>query len=370
MDGNLENMQNITGKIKSLEIDKTLSKKGKCAESKAVGDALATKVSITDIVDDLTSVSDDKPLSANQGRLLKRQIDDVDPHYAENMIYGDTNVKDALNNTHRAIGYTSTKNYLPNTMVSNIRYGVSCTLNDDKSFTLNGTNTKGSKIYLNLVGDGQHYIYEEIAGLEDGVEYIISGCPSGGTGANYSIASICQKADGSTFSFDDSGNGNTFTHEKGNKYRIYIGIDSNVTITNVTFKPMIRKASEDATYMPHVSVKSEIGKIIVDENLSVTVKASTATSIKSLTNLARGTYIATLRAIGSASTYINGAIWVNGVEKDVNVSFSNQSGISSQSSVTSIFNINSKTDTVDFKILSGVDLTNRAGQQIRVMKIA
>lgn len=96
MEGNLEQMQNITGKIKELEIDKTLSKKGKCAESKAVGEALATKVSITDIVDDLTSVADDKPLSANQGRVLKKQIDDVDPHYAENVGYGDTTVKDAL----------------------------------------------------------------------------------------------------------------------------------------------------------------------------------------------------------------------------------------------------------------------------------
>lgn len=102
MDGNIEKMQSLTGRIKALAIDTTLTKKGMCAEAKATGEALATKVNITDIVDDLTSVADDKPLSANQGRLLKKQIDEIDPHYAENVIYDDTNVKDALDKVSNA----------------------------------------------------------------------------------------------------------------------------------------------------------------------------------------------------------------------------------------------------------------------------
>ena len=96
MNGNLKNLQSLTGKIKSFRIDTTLTKKGMCAESKAVGDALAAKVNISDIIDDLLSVASDKPLSANQGRLLKKLIDEIDPHYAENVLYNDTNVKDAL----------------------------------------------------------------------------------------------------------------------------------------------------------------------------------------------------------------------------------------------------------------------------------
>ena len=67
----------VLGK-KVLFVDTTLTKKGMSAEAKATGDALATKVNITDIVDDLTSVADDKPLSANQGRILKKQIDEID----------------------------------------------------------------------------------------------------------------------------------------------------------------------------------------------------------------------------------------------------------------------------------------------------
>ena len=103
MDGNIEKMQSLTGRIKGLGIDKTLTKKGMCAEAEAVGKALATKVSITDIVDDLTSVADDKPLSANQGRLLKKQIDEIDPHYAENVVYDKTNVKSALDDLKATI---------------------------------------------------------------------------------------------------------------------------------------------------------------------------------------------------------------------------------------------------------------------------
>ena len=96
MNGNLKNLQSLTGKIKSFRIDTTLTKKGMCAEAEATGKALATKVSITDIVDDLLSVASDKPLSANQGRLLKKQIDEIDPHYAENVVYDNTNVKSAI----------------------------------------------------------------------------------------------------------------------------------------------------------------------------------------------------------------------------------------------------------------------------------
>ena len=87
MDGNIEKVQSLTGKIKTLAIDTTLTKKGMCAEAEATGEALATKVNISDIVDELTSVADDKPLSANQGRVLKKQIDEIDPHTAENVVY-------------------------------------------------------------------------------------------------------------------------------------------------------------------------------------------------------------------------------------------------------------------------------------------
>lgn len=151
MNGNIENMQSLTGRIKALAIDTTLTKKGMCAEAEATGKALATKVSITDIVDDFLSVATDKPLSANQGRLLKKQIDEIDPHNAENVVYGDTNVKNALDGVCgdiddivRTIGYTASKNILGlasivgKTITHN---GVSITNTSQNTYTINGTPT-------------------------------------------------------------------------------------------------------------------------------------------------------------------------------------------------------------------------------------
>ena len=146
-------------------------------------------------------------------------------------------------------------------------------------------------------------------------------------------------------------------------------VAANVTVNNVTFYPMIRKATEDNTYEPCVSVKSNIGRIILDETLDVTIKAGNITEIKSISNLPKGSYMATFRTIGLPNSYINGSIYVNTVERDVNVSFSNSTVISPQCSISSLININSKTDVIKFKMLSGVDLTNREGQQIRIVRI-
>ena len=179
MDGNIENMQSLTGRIKGLGIDKTLTKKGMCAEAEATGKALATKVSITDIVDDLLSVASDKPLSANQGRLLKKLIDEIDPHYAENVLYNDTNVKDALDKVSNAeniaydgdksvqgaidevkgaIGSTST-NLIPYPYIvsTHEHNGISYTELGDGRIKANGTNSGGaSGLYL------QNYVTQKL----------------------------------------------------------------------------------------------------------------------------------------------------------------------------------------------------------------
>jgi hypothetical protein len=52
----------------SIELDPTLSIEGMAADAKAVGD---TKISYTDVVDNLTSTSTNLPLSANQGKVLQ-----------------------------------------------------------------------------------------------------------------------------------------------------------------------------------------------------------------------------------------------------------------------------------------------------------
>ena len=105
LNGNVDILNGLNGKITAIPlIDKTLTKENCTAEAKAVGDALAKKVNVIDIVDNLATEDSNRPLSAKQGVEIKRRIDDIDPHFAENVIYGDTNVKDAIDEAVSTLG--------------------------------------------------------------------------------------------------------------------------------------------------------------------------------------------------------------------------------------------------------------------------
>ena len=178
---------------------------------------------------------------------------------AEKIVYDNSfsdvsanNVQGTIDEIVSAIGGTRpSKNFLPNNIHSNSQYGIICTVNVDKSITLNGTSTNIARVVWNLVGKAHENIYEEIEGLEDGVEYILSGSTEGCDEETYGIYAVCEKSDGTTFPIDEYVGNNVFTHEEGNKYRIYIGVSSNVTVNNVTLYPMIRKSTEDDTYVPY-----------------------------------------------------------------------------------------------------------------------
>lgn len=81
MAGNVENnqaMNQLKGNVFVIpSVDSTLSKEGYAADAKATGDGLAARVKTADIVDNLVSTEADKPLSAKQGALLKKQIDEL-----------------------------------------------------------------------------------------------------------------------------------------------------------------------------------------------------------------------------------------------------------------------------------------------------
>ena len=91
MDGTLEKNQSLSelkGRVFAIpSVDDTLTKKGHSADAKAVGDALEKKVSTEDVVDNLTSAEGKKPLSANQGKILKDALDKINTSQAATVGY-------------------------------------------------------------------------------------------------------------------------------------------------------------------------------------------------------------------------------------------------------------------------------------------
>lgn len=151
------------------------------------------------------------------------------------------------------LGYLTTeKNLLPGRMFAESKTlsGVTVTVHEDNSFTLNGTASQGIQITLapNVI-------------LEDGVEYILNGCPSGGSKDTYCLVTT-ERSSGSTTPIYDTGDGVKFTGD-GESFSTNLLIASGTTLDNLTFKPMLRLASiEDDTYEAYgLNVKNKLKEI-------------------------------------------------------------------------------------------------------------
>lgn len=107
MDGNVETNQtvyNLNGKIISIPVvDSTLLKEGHAADAKVTGEELEARVKKSDIVDNLTTEDARKPLSANQGKVLKKMLDDMTTSGAGSVGYDNTTSGLAANNMQSAI---------------------------------------------------------------------------------------------------------------------------------------------------------------------------------------------------------------------------------------------------------------------------
>lgn len=129
---------------------------------------------------------------------------------------------------------TSGKNLFEIVATSTTSHDVTFTINDDGSVIANGTAS----------GD----IYFEVGTFDLSGEYILSGCPAGGTDStyfidmvNFGVASIAS----------EYGSSATLTND-GTSLNIRIRIMSGTTVNNLTFYPMVRPSSiEDATYEPY-----------------------------------------------------------------------------------------------------------------------
>ena len=154
------------------------------------------------------------------------------------------------------------KNLLLNIATSRTISDVTFTVNEDGSVTCNGTNHGNDAIIFELNYPG--------VVLPEGV-YITSGCPAGGSQlGGYKI----QYNNGSSWYYE-LGSGNTFTLSGSLNYRSRILISKNVTVTNLTFYPMLRLASiADDTYEPYIE-NTEVDVIL--PGIAVTAGTNTLT---------------------------------------------------------------------------------------------
>ena len=143
---------------------------------------------------------------------------------------------------------THGKNLLNTIITSQTVNGVTFTVNDDKSVTVNGTAT--DTCIIPLTPSGLVFPSET---------YILSGCPLGGNGANkYSL-----RWNGTAKIVDEIGEGLSISPDASETVQFYILVRSGVTCNNLVFKPMLRLASiEDDTYEPYTEQILHLDRVL------------------------------------------------------------------------------------------------------------
>lgn len=136
------------------------------------------------------------------------------------------------------------------TLTSRTISGITYTINDDKSITANGTATANST--LNLVGGGNNYPLN----LESG-DYTLSGCKDGSKDTY-----MLEIYNGTAYKGNVDGN-TSINFSEDTAIRAYITVKNGVTLSNVTFYPMLYKGTQEKEYeqfgaMPSTQYSSEI----------------------------------------------------------------------------------------------------------------
>ena len=195
-------------------LDSTLTKQGIAAESQAVGDAILKARIVDRASGELISLADsaEQPLQSMK-------------------IYGKTEQFTTTGKNKLPYPYTNTTITLK---------GVTFTDNGDGTITCNGTAEETVFFRLRDLTDG----FMVSAG-----EYTLSGCPSGGSNSTYHL--YCVNKSQSAMLLNDAGNGATATLASDEIYGFYIKISNGQTVSNLTFKPMLRPVGTDATWEPY-----------------------------------------------------------------------------------------------------------------------
>ena len=239
--------------------------------AKADNALTATRTNATNISTHETRLdSIDNTLSSHDTRITTAQqkANSVDEKVdATNKVVGQlsTSLQSAYNkiNAHandiainRTTLGTQCKNLLKNTAATTTLNGVTFTINDDKSVTVNGTATAQISFVIN-----------NKVGLDIG-NYILTGCPSGGSWNTFYLTAY---ASSEWLSAPDFGSGCRI--ENKTVTQVVISIASGYTANNLKFYPMLRDADiTDGTYEPY---KENIDERLIQNKSDIALNKST-----------------------------------------------------------------------------------------------
>jgi hypothetical protein len=150
-----------------------------------------------------------------------------------------TNVKSQVAINQATLG-TQCKNLLKCSATTETKYGVTFTINNDGTVTINGTSTEQFNFYYGK--------------LQTPGKYRLNGYPDVVDMSLYRLMGQLIKTDGTTTWFGDTQD-QPFTlglNTNNSEVNVYIKIYSGKTYENVVFSPMIRSADVvDSTYAPY-----------------------------------------------------------------------------------------------------------------------
>lgn len=160
-----------------------------------------------------------------------------------------------------AIGM-SRRNLLPNIASSITKGGITFTVNEDGSITASGTASANTQLDIGKFP------------LTVGAEYILSGCPDGGSESSYYLYGL-YTSNWAGLGGKDTGSGYKFTAQWSGEVVFRVYITSGTTIDNLTFYPMLRYAAiEDGTYETYTPSLLERIEALEAKILSLTTEVS------------------------------------------------------------------------------------------------
>lgn len=176
---------------------------------------------------------------------------DVTEYTQQGDSFGASDMNAVNSEVNEVVNNLGAKNMLPNNATTRTINGITFTVNNDGSVTVNGTASSVASLFL--IGSTSAW------GSNQYKNCILNGCPSGGSNDSYRIV-MQTSSDGSAISKTYLEDGNGVLIDDDNQYcKIYIRIAGGYTANNLIFKPMIRPSRiKDDTYAPYAQTNKEL----------------------------------------------------------------------------------------------------------------